>query len=514
MSGQILRPYQTAAIEAARNAIRAGHKNILIQMPTGTGKMVIAANIMTTAASRGKVSLFAVHSRELVRQCSEKLTDHGVRHGIILPGEEYTDLDYTFCGSIQSILAHKKRGRFDPKNIDIIILDECHHVKFDGGMYKTLSDYYPNAVIIGLTATPTRTDGRGLGDFFTHLIQSITYSEAFEQGYLVPPKYYRPFIPNLDGVSTKMGDYDQAEIELIMNQPKITGNIVEHYGRYASGLQGIAFVSRVKHAAALSDAFNSAGISSAYIHGKTPELERDQIVEMFRAREIQMLVNVAVFTEGFDVPGVECIVDAAPTKRSLSLYMQKYGRGLRPATNKLDCLILDHAGNSLRFGPVEDYEHWTLETTKNANSTEKVKKKSKTKTPKDIICESCAYVFQSSKICPACKHEHSWEIIPEDPLITEGELVLASGKRRVKEKPKYSQHQKDLWISQLMYIQQAKNYKPGWVAAMYMQKFGENIPRTHHNPLLPSSEVLGWVQQQARAYYTRKRAMELQQQQA
>jgi superfamily II DNA or RNA helicase len=417
------------------------------------------------------------------------MTALGVRHTRILPGEYVSEAEYAYVGTIQSFMARRRRG-LELANVKVIVIDEAHHATAD--TYQRLIALYPDAVIVGLTATPTRTDGKGLGDVFDDLIQAITYREAFEQGYLVRPKYYAPHTPDLEGVKTVAGDYSDDDLERVMNKPQLVGDIVQHYARYAGDRKGIVFATRVTHSIALCEAFSASGIPAFHIDGTTPTDERDALLEAFRSDAYQVMVNVAVATEGLDIPDISCVVMARPTKSPI-LHLQCLGRGLRTHPGKEDCMVLDHAGNVLRLGGVEEYEEWTLETGKGANSP----KKKELKDPKEITCEQCSAIFYASRICPECGHEHVVMRRPEHVEVAEGELVeLGSGKRA-----EYSMEQKKDWLAQLLYLAHTTGRREGWASHQYRAKFGvwphkkQGVP-----PAPPSPEVLAFVDTQRRAF--------------
>ena len=287
-TGIILRPYQQTVIQRSLDALKRGRKSVLTVMPTGTGKMVIAAEIMRRAVAKGNTALFAVHRRELVAQCSEKLDALGVRHGIILPGHRPGDLERAYVGTVQSFSARIRNDSFNPLNVKVLVIDESHHAT--AGQYRALRESFPAAVVVGLTATPIRADGTGLGNVFEELVQGITYAEALDGGYLVRPRYYAPSTPDLSGVEIRAGDYAEDQLETAMNKPKLVGDVVEHYARHAIDRQGIVFATRVRHSIALSEAFNRAGISAFHLDGETPTAERDTLMRAFRAGELQVMV--------------------------------------------------------------------------------------------------------------------------------------------------------------------------------------------------------------------------------
>ena len=482
-AGIQLREYQQRGITETLQAIAAGKRAPLIVAPTGTGKMVLAAEILRRAQAKGNTALFAVHRREMVKQCSEKLDAMGVQHGVILPGHKPGNMHRVYAGTVQSYTARQRRGSFDPANVRVIVIDEAHHATAQ--TYRALRDAYPQAVVIGLTATPTRADGTGLGNVFDELIQCITYSEALEKGYLVRPRYYAPYTPDLSGVKTRAGDYAEDDLEGVMNQPQLVGDIVQHYARHAADRQGIVFATRVRHSIALAEEFTRAGFSAFHIDGTTPTAERDELMEAFRAGDLQVMVNVGVATEGLDVPSVGAVVLARPTK-SVSLHMQMVGRALRPAAGKSDCLVLDHAGNTVRLGPVETYEEWSLDSKKG-----KAKKK-KDRDPKEITCDACGAIFYGSKVCPACGHTHETERAPLDVEVQDGELVELGTERR-----ELTMAEKQCWYRMLLAYCDANGMKPGWAYHAYKRRFGVYPIWGQQEPRVrPSPEVLAWAQRE------------------
>lgn len=494
-TGISLRPYQERGINRALHSIARGKKAPLVVAPTGTGKMVVAAAILARAYAKGNTALFTVHRREMVQQCGEKLAALGVPHGVILPGHHPGNLERVYVGTVQSMTARLRRETFDPLNVRVIVIDEAHHAT--ARTYRALVENFPHAVIVGLTATPCRADGTGLGNVFDDLVQVITYGEALEEGYLVRPRYYAPYTPDLTGVTTRAGDYAEDELEGVMNNVQLVGDIVQHYAKYAADRQGIVFATRVRHSIALCAEFTRAGFSAFHIDGNTPISERDELMQAFRAGELQVMVNVGVATEGLDVPNVGAVVLARPTK-SLSLHMQMVGRALRPADGKDDCLVLDHAGNTVRLGPVEVNESWELDSRK------RKEKKKKERDPKEITCEVCSAVFYGSKVCPACGHVHEHERAPLDVEVLDGELVELGQERQELTLP-----EKQCWYRMLLAFADSRAMKPGWAYHAYHARFGV-YPRWGKNEhrVQPSQEVAAWannhLKSQRIAYAKRK----------
>lgn len=360
------------------------------------------------------------------------------------------------------------------------LVHNCHHATAQS--YRTLIEAYPNAVVVGLTATPCRADGAGMGNVFDALVQATTYTAALEEGYLVKPRYYAPYTPDLSDVTTRAGDYAEDDLEREMNQPQLVGDIVQHYAKLAADRQGIVFATRVRHSLALCAEFIRAGFTAFHIDGTTPTDERDELMQQFRDGDLQIMVNVGVATEGLDVPNVGAVVLARPTK-SVSLHMQMIGRGLRPAEGKDCTLILDHAGNTVRLGPVEIRESWSLDQKKGKS------KKKKDREPKEITCDECSAIFYGTRTCPQCGHIHEYERAPLDMEVVDGELVEIGEQPMV-----YTTAMKQGFYRQLLHYADNHGKKPGWAYHTYRARWGVYpIWGSGDHRVHPTPEVIAWI---------------------
>lgn len=476
-----LRDYQVNGLQQIRSLIDQGHKRILLTMPTGSGKGTVIAKILS--ANPGKTCLFLVHRRELVFDISKRLTNLGFSHSVVVPGAAVNYIDRTFVATIQSWLSRHKNYGITP---DIIVIDECHLFNPSHGMYRKLLDMYPRSIVLGFTATPTRSDGRGLGAIFSALVHPLTFGQAFDGGYLVRPRYYTPTDPDLSKVKSLAGDFQTDDLAKVMDSPKIVGDIVSHYLKYGQDRKAIGFAVRVSHSEGLAEAFNAAGIPSAHVDGNTPIEERDEIFRQLRDGEIAVLWNVDVCSEGVDIPDIGCVISARPTK-SVIKWLQQIGRGLRPSSGKADCLVFDHGGTFDRLGPVEDYETWVLDDRVKANKATETKKKDKE--PKQLKCPICSTRFQKSVICPSCGHVM---VTPRSPEYVDGDLVEVSASKKKAKQKVYTFEEQREWLSQLTYIGLSRGYKAGWIGFKYKEKFGA-FPAFKADPKLPSQEVINWV---------------------
>ena len=382
-----LRPYQQQAINDLRLAYRGGARAPLLVAATGAGKTIILAAITQAVAARGRRVLILVHRRELIRQASAKLTQAGVNHGIIAAGFEPSDHPVQVA-SVQTLARRLERQHWQP---DLIVIDEAHHAI--AGTWTNVISHWPNSLLLGVTATPVRQDGRGLGAMFDRLVLGPSTAELVAAGYLTPVKIYAPpQVADLTGIRTRAGDYANDQAAAAMTRPTVTGDAITHYQRITAGQPAIAFCCNVNHATTVSDAFNAAGISAATLLGNTTD--RDAIVARFAAGELQVLVTVDVVSEGFDCPGAAVAILLRPTQ-SEGLYLQQVGRVLRPAPGKPHAIILDHVGNVHRHGFPDDHRDWSLDDRLRTG-------KGGPPAPCVRTCETCFAAFAPAPQCPVC----------------------------------------------------------------------------------------------------------------
>ncbi|MDR1459852.1 MAG: DEAD/DEAH box helicase, partial [Bacteroidales bacterium] len=339
-----LRPYQRDGIKKifeAWSPEKSNLKNVLFQMPTGTGKTTVFSEIVRKATLKSKKVLIVVHRIELVEQIVDRLAqfnvDAGIISGKLIPNPE--------CDVQVATIQTLSRRTYPPA--DIVIIDECHHSK--ASTYKTLWDVYPQARFLGVTATPARINGDGFEDLFEVLIPLGKLSFFFENGYLVRIKHLVGSIPDLSKVKQRMKDYDIEMLRNVMLDNSIMANLIESYHKFANGKKTIVFAVDVKHSKEIVHRYQDAGIPAAHVDANTPKKERVDILNKFKAGEILVLSNVDIVSEGFDVPDCEAVQLARPTK-SLVLYLQQVGRCMRPAQGKEYGLVLDNAGLWLEHG--------------------------------------------------------------------------------------------------------------------------------------------------------------------
>jgi superfamily II DNA or RNA helicase len=383
-----IRPYQNEAINNLFTSFQSNKKRTVLQSATGSGKTVIACEIIRRAFAKGKTVLFVAHRKEIIEQTSRKLDDFKIAHGVIMANHARVNDEPVQVASIQTLTRRNK-----PK-ADLLIIDEAHLSCSDSYKKLTLHDYR-DAYVIGLTATPIRLDGKGLGEIYQDIISVVGMRQLIREGHLVNPRVFAPFVPDLKGVKQLKGDYDATQTANLMDRKEITANIVKHWSTSAADRKTIVFASSVEHSKNIVTEFIESGISAKHLDATTPANERDQTLQEWRDGKFTVLSNMGLFIEGLDVPAAACCILARPTK-SLTIYLQAVGRVMRPHESKNDCIILDCAGLTYEHGFVDDTREWTLD--------------GKAKKPREEmtavhICDECNAAYSKAQHpdqCPEC----------------------------------------------------------------------------------------------------------------
>lgn len=466
----LLRDYQVKVIKEVYDLIRQGEKRILIVAPTGAGKTTIAARIISDAFSRSVKAMFVVGYDVLVAQTSETFKRWDVPHGFIKAGyDEVRDATIQIA-SVQTLPRRSWwRSHFIPK---IIILDEAHLTGWNKIIEEILEDY-PDAIIIGLTATPYRLSKKqSMKDKFNALVAAPFPSELMEQGSLVHPEYWSIKGGDISKVRIVAGDYAEDELALVMNDPEVLRSLVDNWVRLASDRITIIFAVNVAHSKAIAQSFQDRGIKIIHVDGNTPVAERNKIYQQLANEEIQGIVSCQVTQIGFDCPRVDCVVLDRPTK-SMAIFYQQIGRGLRPFTHpvtgwvKKDCLVLDQAGNTRAkdFIPVELIDSYSLDKPPAGNGEAWMKE-----------CPECGHtVYGFVMECPKCGHEFPKK--EKEKKKPTGELERVKfDKSRV-----FNNAEKKEALRLMMIMCFMKRQKPGKTFFDYQTKFkGEKPPSVYY----------------------------------
>lgn len=408
-----------------------GYKSPCIVAPCGSGKTVIMAEMAKQAAKKGNRTLFLVHRKELKEQTLNTLEWWGA------------DLDYIEVGMVQTIVRRLEKTT----KPNLIITDENHHSL--ASSYRKIYNYFPQARLVGFTATPVRLNGGGLGDVNDILIEGPSVKELIEWGNLAPFKYYAPEIVDTSKLKIKRGEYVQSDIEQLFQNKTIWGDVIKHYKKLSDGKQAICYCSSIAQSKRMANEFNAAGIKAKHIDGDTSKAERDAAIEYFRQGEIMVLCNVDLISEGFDVPDCTTAILLRPT-RSLGLFIQQSMRPMRYKPGKT-AIIIDHVGNVARFGTPDLEREWSLEPKKEANTT--VLEENPVKQ-----CPECFYtVKRNTTICPECSYQFGQEEKEIEHVDSELVEVGSFNFTTNYKKPEDCKNMKELYQ-----LAKSRGYKPGW----------------------------------------------------
>jgi superfamily II DNA or RNA helicase len=486
-----LRPYQQRGIEQLRQVIGTlapDRRKVILVSPTASGKTVIASHIIKSAVDKGKFVLCLAHRRELIQQFSNKLNDYGVRHGVILAGErnradvlapvQVASKDTLYSRSIRKEVMSLPAA-------DLVVCDEAHR-STGGKTWLSIIKQYPQAVLLGLTATPSRANGKQLGDIWNALVEVASYKELIELGALVKTRVFAPSRPDLKGVKTVGDDYDRKELARRMDKTRLVGDIFRTWEECASERPTVIFASGVLHSRHLQERFQAKGVETEHLDGKTDPWLRDEILYRLGNGEVRVVSNVGVLTEGWDCPPVSCAVLARPTK-SLTLYRQMAGRIQRPAPGKDDALIIDHSGAIYQHGFPDDDIPWHLDKSTKPEQEQRRKEREH----KLVVCPDCGHAYEGALRCPHCGA----------PRPTPKPKAVASRKGQLKEVSRAhalaeaSQEDKQKSWDKAMWIAIGKKSKIGAAAHIYKDQYGV-YPR--HLDRLPKGKQ--W-QMDAREFY-------------
>ena len=352
------------------------HRSVMAQMPTGTGKTYLLTAVIDSFVSNNpmeKVWIVA-HRRELVSQIDETVRKS---HSYFASNTSYL-LSSVKAVSIQWLMRHYDEIEEEP---GMIVIDEAHHAL--AKTYKEMWERFPNAKFLGLTATPCRLNGKGFTDLFDVLVQSWSVPEFISKGRLAT---YDFMSIKSDGVTQRLidslqkrgadGDYQNKEMDMLLNKKPSIERLYQSLEEFGKDRKGIVYAINISHAQKITKLYQENGVKAIAIDSKTPATERQQDIEAFKKGDIQVLVNVDIFSEGFDCPDVEFVQLARPTL-SLAKYLQMVGRGLRVARGKKNCVIIDNVGLYRVFGLPSQVWNW------NAMFEGKLKVGKRKETPKD-----------------------------------------------------------------------------------------------------------------------------------
>ena len=470
----VLRPYQEEWIAGLRAAMKRTRR-VLGVLPTGGGKSLCFSYITAGALAKGKRVLILVHRALILDQISAALDAFGVPHGRIQPGWPATR-DAVQIGMVQTVARRADRMP-EP---DLIVADEAHHVV--SPTYIALLRRWARAHSLGVTATPARLDGRGLGEHFEEMVCGPEIPWLIEHGYLADYDYFAPSAPiDLSAVRIVAGDYERHGLADAMDKRVITGSVVGHYRDLAHGRPAVAFCVSVEHAEHVAEDFRAAGYQAASIDGTMSEPERRARLRGLADGSLNVLTSCDLIGEGIDVPAVAVIIHLRPTQ-SLALKKQMDGRGLRPKPDGGKAIILDHVGNADRHGTPRTVHPWSLDSKRRKKAEQSVHIRQ---------CGACFRVFERGEpiACdsgePECLAQVR-EVTPRQIEQVDGTLVQITDSPEWAGGASLTLAKGEEWramvnrattVEQLRQIAKARGYHPLWVQKI-LEARGQRVSRS------------------------------------
>jgi len=452
-----LRDYQKEVVRQISKAYQDDqHKGVILRMETGAGKTKTAAYIVERYASTQRQVLWLVHREELLLQAAMTFAEIGVHHRMICAksseraakaeqfrefGHSYVnDAAYVIVCSVQTLV--RRLDQVSWLNPSQIIADECHLSL--NKTFRTIIAHFPEARLLGLTATPAREDGqsfdRSQGGLYDDMIEGPSMSWLIENGMLCDYQIYAPPI-QLDmskKVRTKGGDYDAKDLAAQFDKPVIFGDVVEHYRKYAHKLPAIGFCPTIEIADKFTDEFKKAGYNAVSLNGNTDDVARRRALKGLENGTVDIVMSVDILIEGTDVPLATVAICLRRTK-SVRIYKQSIGRVLRPHPNKSHAIIFDFVGLTELHGYPDDEREWGLD-----GRVKRKRKESEADEEPEIKILSCPKCFAKHKpepTCPRCGHEYTPKERAEIKVV-EGALSVISNEERMARRAQIEQEKR------------------------------------------------------------------------
>lgn len=533
MSKIQLRDYQESAVDGVRREFRNKNDPVLFVLPTGGGKTYTFSYIAANAADRAPpvaplaepdYIIIVVHRKELLLQASASLRNLGIDHGLISPHFTPQPRKRIQVASIDTL---KLRLKQKPVRCRLLIFDESHHV-IAGNKWGLLYEELGRPATLGVTATPVRTDGTGLGDhaggIFRSMVLGPSIAELIERGMLINPTVYTSIEqPDLSGLKKdKDGDYSRKALADRVDKPKITGSALEQYQKVCPGARAIVFCVSIEHAKHVVAEFNAAGFRFAILVGEPAmsDAERTAVNKALRAGELDGACTVDLVSEGYDLPDLECCIMLRPTA-SEALFIQQVGRVMRPSPGKTQCWLLDHVGNvgkivdgefQRKHGLPNEVREWTLDG--------RVKKKGKKKAPEPTVdvtqCPKCYLAHVPAPVCPKCGHVY--EVKTRALEQVDGVLVKVTAEMAAQaQKERRREVGRAQTLEELQKIAAERGYKPGWAKSVFEARNRKRAPERPPEPTIEELQAMslqqledvaraqGWPPQWASEFYHQTR---------
>ena len=428
-----LRPYQQELFNKVSSSFNSGNRRVLMVAPCGAGKTIIMAYMAMMAAKAGRYVWVILPRVEIKEQTIETFKRCEIPLDNI-----YIGLTITTANKIEKL--HKP---------DLILYDECHISV--ASTYWKISNAFPEAWIVGATASPIRTDDKPLGDLYQDIVEGVTVRWLIDNHFLAPYEYY----------SVTVADVLSEDGSELM-KPTVYGNVIENWRKLADDKQTVIYCASVKHSMITAERFREAGIKAEHFDGSTPAAERKRLVDKFKAGEIKVLCNCDLISMGFDMPDIGCVVLLRPTE-STALYIQQSGRALRYKPGKV-AVIIDMVGNYQKFQlPDEPYE-WSLEQSPRKRKLIDSEGNFTVRT-----CGNCFMVFKTAPVCPYCGC--SYELKPRE-LKAHEDIELKRITAEEAEKAEQERKRKRMEVGrartlpELLAIAKERGYSPQWAYMM------------------------------------------------
>lgn len=511
-----LRDYQAAGVAQIRERFAAGCRAVLYVLPTGGGKTRVFTYITSSAGAKGKRVLILAHRQELISQSSMSLAELDVRHGLITPENKVKPImsahikrlkkslvdqgAHVHVASVQTISRPGRLAQW-ADYFDLIIVDEAHHAT--AGQWFTFLDMAKRAKVLGVTATPHRTDGQGLGvdagGVFDAMIEGPDPAYLMDQGFLTKAKVYAP--PQLVDVSgikrDKSGDFNGRQLAELMAERRIYGDAVGHYNRICPGQPAIVFCSSVKNAEMAAEEFRRSGWRFASIDGSMDDETRRNLIEALGDGRLHGLTSCDIISEGTDIPVVTVAIMLRPTDSEI-IFLQQAGRVLRPiyapghdiscqqgrldaiaASNKPFAIILDHVGNCLRHGLIDEKRQWSLE-----GKPKRTRESDSEPSVRVVQCPTCFAAQEPQKPMPLedgkygfrcvgqlptgddCQHVFTIELPKEKGVVASDLQELTAEDAERLRMQRRQQVGMATSVEEFQEIAKERGYKPAWVRQM------------------------------------------------
>lgn len=510
----ILRDYQHRLLADTSRALRR-HRRLCLVAPTGAGKTVIIGALVGAAVALGMRVLILATRTRLVKQLHDRLDAYRIAHGILaasMPGH----IDWARRAQIASVDTLYRRCIVDRKmplpSADVVVFDEAHLAL--GASRQKILDAFPEAMVFGFTATPAKTSGAPLREQFDELVLGPTVTQLIASGNLVKPRvFHMPVVTTKELKSvakdSKTGDYVNGELSRVMSRPKLVGDVVQNWLRIANGKRTLVFACDKGHGIGLVTEFRRAGVSCEQLTDADDEATREEVIGRLESGATKVVVNCFLLSYGIDIPAVECVVLARPT-RSVTLYLQAVGRGMRPADGKTHMLLIDHGRVVENLGPPAYDRDWSLDDDNaNKSQAEKLAKQRKASKEHERQCRECEcswLVSEDGNNCPNC----GWRFMPKAKPVEVEAADLAPLDEIAAERGEmdrfyaeavswYASRWPERW-------QQKQSSGRWWAWVQTRAKFkrgdDERIPSQYWRaqPRAPSAETAGWLKAQLIRY--------------